>query len=469
MIMKKIKIGFVPSHRIPFDQDWAIDMKNRVVNSINKNIKEIELITPSMELTPGGILKNEDDAKKIIKYFKENEIEGLLIGAMTFGEELPTVSVAEEFNTIPIFLFGTKEGPFTKEGSRKSDSFCGTISIAHGLLKRNIKFIYGDIYFPEEENFIEDLKDFICIVNIYNNFYHARVGLIGPRPATFETCSINEDDLIEKFAIRIIPYSLLDLYKDINDINDRDSKVINIVKEIKSACDCTRVKEETVIKSAKLEIALLSIANRENLSCMGLQCWTAMQNVIGISPCLAMGRVIEQGIPVSCEVDIHGALTMLVQYKASLEKIYPHFIDWTIKHQEEENVFLSFHCGNAPVSLCHPKSKPILREHFTLSSVCGDKNSEGCCEFQLKEGKVTINRLVEFKNQFKMLITDGEIMHDPRDLRGSWSWIKVKDLKKLYRTIIEEGFIHHASIIHGDYGKAIREFCKISEIEIIEV
>lgn len=467
--MKKAKIGFVPSHRIPFNQNWAIDMRDRVVNSINKNIKEIELIVPSTSLTPEGILKNEEDAKKIIEYFKENNIEGLLIGTMTFGEELPTISVAEEFNNIPIFLFGTKEGPFTKEGNRKSDSFCGTISIAHGLLKRDIKFIYGDIYFPEEDNFIEDLKDFIGTVNIYNNFFHTRVGLIGPRPATFETCSINEDDLIEKFAIRVIPYSLLDLYKDINNIDNKDVEVTDIVKNIKSVCDCSRIKEETIIKSAKLEIALLKVVKRENLSCMGLQCWTAMQNIIGISPCLAMGRITEQGIPVSCEVDIHGALTMLVQYKASLEKTCPHFVDWTIQHQEDKNIFLSFHCGNAPISLCHPKSKPTIREHFVLNSICGNENSEGCCEFQLKEGKVTINRLVEFKNQFKMLVTEGEIIYDPRDLRGAWSWVKVKDLKKLYRTIVEQGFIHHASIIHGEYGKAIKEFCKMLEIEIVEV
>ena len=467
--MEKLKIGFVPSHRVPFDEDWAISMRSRVIEQITKNLKEIELIIPDATVTPGGILQNEEDAKKIIRYFKGKEIKGLLLGTMTFGEELPTISVAEEFRDIPIFLFGTKEGPFTSDGSRQSDSFCGTISIAHGLLKRNIKFYFGNIYFPEEDNFVGDLKNFIRIVNIFDNFYQTRVGLVGPRPSSFETCSINEDDLIEKFGIRVITYSLLDLYNDINNIDDKDIKVINIVNSIKSKCDCSKVGESTLIKSAKLEITLLNFAQRENLSCMGLQCWTAMQNIIGISSCLAMGRVTEAGIPVSCEVDILGALTMLIQYKASLEEACPHFIDWTIKHQEKENIFLAFHCGNAPTSLCNPKFKPVIREHFVLGKVCNRENTEGCCEFQLNAGKVTINRLVELKNKFRMLVTEGEIIYDPRKLRGSWSWIKVRDLDKLYRTIIEEGFIHHASIIHGEYNKAIKEFCKIMQVEIIEV
>src|SRR3989304_7132438 len=98
--MNKVRLGFVPSHRIPFDNEWAIIMRDRVVASVNKNLKEIELIVPDSDITPGGILKNEGDASKIIKLFKEKEIQGPIIGTMTFGEELPTISVAEEFNNL---------------------------------------------------------------------------------------------------------------------------------------------------------------------------------------------------------------------------------------------------------------------------------------------------------------------------------------------------------------------------------
>jgi L-fucose isomerase-like protein len=68
-----------------------------------------------------------------------------------------------------------------------------------------------------------------------------------------------------------------------------------------------------------------------------------------------------------------------------------------------------------------------------------------------------------------MLSTIGEAVHDNRKLRGSWKWVKVKDLKKLYRTIIEEGFVHHASMIYGDLRKEMNAFCKFMGIDIIEV
>ena len=55
--------------------------------------------------------------------------------------------------------------------------------------------------------------------------------------------------------------------------------------------------------------------------------------------------------------------------------------------------------------------------------------------------------------QFKMLISKGEIVPSKQNLRGSWSWVQVPDLDKLYNTLVMEGFTHHASLIHGDYGR----------------
>jgi len=68
-----------------------------------------------------------------------------------------------------------------------------------------------------------------------------------------------------------------------------------------------------------------------------------------------------------------------------------------------------------------------------------------------------------------MLIAKGKAVRAQQKLRGSWSWVEVPDLDKLYRTLVEEGFVHHASLIHGDYANAIREACKYLGIEVVEV
>jgi len=68
-----------------------------------------------------------------------------------------------------------------------------------------------------------------------------------------------------------------------------------------------------------------------------------------------------------------------------------------------------------------------------------------------------------------MLITKGEIIPSKDKLRGSWGWVKVSDLANLYRTLVEEGFTHHASMIHGDISDSLVEFCKFTGMEAVVV
>jgi len=99
----------------------------------------------------------------------------------------------------------------------------------------------------------------------------------------------------------------------------------------------------------------------------------------------------------------------------------------------------------------------------------GEESSYGTTEFRLKPGKVTISRLVEYDGELKMLITKGEALEEDNKFRGSWVWVKVENLDKLYRILVEEDFVHHASMIHGDYVQPIKDACKLLGIRTIMV
>jgi len=467
--MKKTKIGFVPAHREPFDEDWAIEMKKRVLKSLEPlSEKGITLVHPDEYITKNGLVRDDEDAEKAIEFFKDKDLEGIMIGAMTFGDEISAATIAQAMPELPVLLFSTKEGPFTPEGSRKSDAFCGTLSIASGLYRRKIPFVFLGNLFPEEEKFIKGVEDFARTCKAVKRFLGARIGLVGPRPERFETCAINEFPMIEQFGQKVVQKSLVEIFNRANNIQDQE-KISQIVEEIKKVANCQRVKPETLEKSARLEIALEEFAREKRLDALAVQCWTAMQEIYGISSCLAMGRLTQKGIMTACEVDIHGALTMLVQYMASLEETVPHFIDWTIQHQSKPNVFLAWHCGNAPLSLKAPDSEICINYHSILSKAVGEENSGGTAEFQLKPGIVTISRIVEYDGIFKMFITTGKIIPSTDTLRGSWSWVEVEDLELVYRTLVQEGFTHHASLIHGDLKKALADFCQLTGMEAVVV
>jgi L-fucose isomerase-like protein len=465
--MEPLRIGFVPAHREPFDEDWAVEIRRRCLDAFTQSL-QLEIIVPDERLTKGGCVRDDDEAEKVVALFREKKIDGLVIGAMTFGDEVSALALASAFRDKPIFLFGTKEGSFTADGNRRSDSFCGTLSISSGLHRRRIPFIFGGIVFPEEDGFQNRAKDFIRVCAINRGFIGASIGLIGPRPERFETCIFSEDQLMRKFKQRVVPVDLADIMSRAN--SQKDSPAVKkIVKNVKAQVDSSAVEAATLQNIAGLEYALEQFAAEKGLSAMGIQCWTAIQSVYGISPCYAMGRLTDRGIMTSCEVDIYGALTMLMQYLASLGETVPHFIDWTIKHQEKENVFLAWHCGNAPPSLACPGGNISLRYHSILGPSLGIDRSMGTAEFQLAPGVVTLSRLQEHGGKFKMLVAEGKIVVSQQKLRGSWSWVEVPDLYKLYTTLVKEGFTHHASLIHGDCSRALVNACELLGIEAVIV
>jgi L-fucose isomerase-like protein len=464
--MMKLKLGFVPAHREPFDEKWASQMRRRCLDVLAK-IPQLEMVVPGEDLTRGGLVWDDNDAEKTIRFFREKEIDGLLLGTMTFGDEVAALAVASAFRDLPVFLFGTKEGAITRGGGRRSDSFCGTLSISSGLHRRHIPFIFGGVVFPEETEFTAGVVDFMQACSIVRGFIGARIGLVGPRPERFETCIFSEDALIEQFNQRVVNTSLPDIMSRAQKPDEKDPAIRKILRDMKSEADLSALKKDTVLDIVRLDYALREFAQEKHLAAMGIQCWTAMQSVYGISPCYVMSRLTDSGIMTSCEVDIYGALTMLVQYRATLETTPPHFIDWTIQHQKEENVFLAWHCGNGPPSLVCKNSKVNISYHSILGESLGLERSMGTAEFQLRPGLVTLCRLQEMDGIFKMLITTGEGIESSQHLRGSWLWVRVPDLQELYRTLVGEGFVHHASLIHGDYTRSIKQACDLMGIESV--
>jgi L-fucose isomerase-like protein len=163
---------------------------------------------------------------------------------------------------------------------------------------------------------------------------------------------------------------------------------------------------------------------------------------------------------------------MLVSFQSTMGHTVPHFIDWTIQNRENPNWLLAWHCGNAPGCLANDRAKTALRSCTdmtgTLPIVERDPNA-GLAQFQIKPGRVTFCRLTEYDNQWKMLITTGEIIPSKETLAGTWAWVQVRDHARLYRTLVEEGFVHHASMIHGDQTRALILACKFLDIKPVVV
>jgi len=192
--MSKIRLGFVPTHRYPFDEDWAVEMRQRCLNAFRR-MEGVEVVAPSVGLIHNGLVRDDNGAKATIDLFAQRDVQGILIGTMTFGDELAAASIAEALD-LPVLVFGTKEGAFTADGGRRSDSFCGTLSVTSALYRRKIPYLFAGIVWPEEEGFKRWVETFARACAAVKGFYGARVGMVGLRPERFETCFTNEVTLI---------------------------------------------------------------------------------------------------------------------------------------------------------------------------------------------------------------------------------------------------------------------------------
>ena len=112
-------------------------------------------------------------------------------------------------------------------------------------------------------------------------------------------------------------------------------------------CD---ISEEYLLNVAALKVAMKSLAEKYGCNAIAIQCWNALQDEINIMPCAANALLNEEGIPVICETDIHGAISQLMAEAATLGEKRVMFADWTVRHPDNDNGELLQHCGPWPGS-----------------------------------------------------------------------------------------------------------------------
>ena len=90
--MRTVKIGFIPSHRVPFGEEWARQMRQRCVVEL-REIEGLDLVVPDEQLSEGGLVRSRDDGLAVLDLFRREKVSGVVVGGMTFGHETSAVGV----------------------------------------------------------------------------------------------------------------------------------------------------------------------------------------------------------------------------------------------------------------------------------------------------------------------------------------------------------------------------------------
>ena len=460
----RIKIGFVPASRGVFSQKLAAQSRAETIKAMRT--AGIDPVAPNEDMTPLGLVESFDDAAAAAALFRRENVRGVVIGAVNFGNEIPAALAAiDGAGGNPIFIFGcTEEGELTYTGDRR-DALCGLLSIATALRRRLVKYTFPKTAncSPKDPAFVEELKNFAAVCRVCSGVRGSVYGQIGPRPIEFETCAFDELSLLRKFGIRTVPVPLSEVFNKAKSL-DNKSAIGETVASIKSTLDVNGVPDYVLDRLARLEVVLTEYVEAHGFAAMAMQCWPSVQDDYGVSSCTVAARLNElRGIPVACEADIHGALSMHILALATGGT--PVLMDWNNRHYKEKNVFSAWHCGVFPASVC--KNGCAVRPNAILTNVKGAPDEvTGCLDGQMKPGPVTLARVTETPDgKWKLLIAEGEIVDAPGTPPGGNAWVRVADFDKLYRALLRD-FPHHGGLIHGHAGKVLAGAAEFLGLEV---
>ncbi len=443
-------LGYAPTRRNVFSREDAMKYKELTKNKIvSMGYKVIDID----DINEDGLLLSESDVENTIKKFKEKNVDAVFSPHCNFGSESAVSKVAKEIGK-PFLLWGPRDEAPLADGSRLRDSQCGLFATSKILQRFNVPFTYIINSRIEDTVFHRGFENFIRAANVVKRFQKMRIGQIGVRPGDFWTVMCNEGQLLEMFGVEIVPFNLGDIVSMAKKLLETaDEDFISTYNFIKFNMD-VEIDNDAVKSIAALKTVMKRLALEYSIDAFAIQCWTSLQDMFSIVPCLSNALMFDEKIPVACETDINGAVSSLMAQASTFNEKSVFFADITIRHPEDDNGELLWHCGPFPYSLRKEGTEAKVCKHFIM-----DGSPAGTCSWEITGGSVSIIRFDGVNDRYKLFASHAVGTSGPKT-QGTYLWIKVKDWTRWEEKLVKGPYIHHVAGIHGHVAPALYEATK---------
>jgi L-fucose isomerase-like protein len=188
--MRKTTFGVIIGNRGFFPDVLARDGRNEILRLLQTEGFDAFCLTP--EETKFGSVETLADALKCADLFKKNgdKIDGILVSLPNFGDERAVANTIRLSGLdVPVLVQAYPDESNQMLMGRRRDSFCGKLSACNNLWQYGIKFTITTRHTvsPVSASFKADLKSFAATCRIVKGLKNLRVGVIGARPAAFNT------------------------------------------------------------------------------------------------------------------------------------------------------------------------------------------------------------------------------------------------------------------------------------------
>lgn len=472
----EVKIGIVAVSRDCFPESLSVNRRKALVEAYKAKYDAAEIYE-----CPVCIVESEIHMVQALEDIKKAGCNALCVYLGNFGPEISETLLAKHFDGPKMFVAAAEEsGDNLCQG--RGDAYCGMLNASYNLALRNIKAYIPEYPVGDAEDCADMIHEFVPIARAVAALSQLKIISFGPRPLNFLACNAPIKQLYN-LGVEIEENSELDLFEAFNK-HAGDERIPGIVKEMEEELGAGNKKPEILSKLAQYEMTLKDWVQehkgyRKYVAIAG-KCWPAFQTQFGFVPCYVNSRLTAQGIPVSCEVDIYGALSEYIGTVISQDTVTLLDINNTVPKDMYEadikgkfdytlkDTFMGFHCGNTAsgkLSFCEMKYQMIMARALPIEV------TQGTLEGDIKPGSITFYRLQSTAdNKLRAYIAQGEVLPVATRSFGSIGVFAIPEMGRFYRhVLIEKNFPHHGAVAFGNYGKALFEVFKYIGVDVEEI
>ncbi len=469
----EIKMGIVAVSRDCFPMTLSESRRKAVVASYKAKYGEIYECPV--------VVESEVHMQQALADVNAAGCNALVVYLGNFGPETSETLLAKYFDG-PVMFAAAAEETGTNLIDGRGDAYCGMLNASYNLKLRNIRAYIPEYPVGAADEVADMINDFMPVARAIVGLNNLKIISFGPRPQDFLACNAPIKQLYN-LGVEIEENSELDLFEAFNK-HAGDPRIPEVVKSMEEELGAGNKKPEVLPKLAQYELTLLDWVeahkgSRKYVAIAG-KCWPAFQTQFGFVPCYVNSRLTDRGIPVSCEVDIYGALSEFIGTVVSQDTVTLLDINNTVPADiynedikgkydyTQKDTFMGFHCGNTAASKLTSCSMNFQR---IMARTLPEEVTQGTLEGDIIPGNITFFRLQSTSDaKLRAYVAEGEVLPVATRSFGAIGVFAIQEMGRFYRhVLIEKNYPHHGAVAFGHFGKALYEVFKYVGVEPEEI
>ena len=431
--------GFMPGELI-------LNARKEMVEAVTR--AGYDYIIMDEDSTGFGGIETRDEGRLYAEWLKkyEGQYSGVIFCQPIFVDENGAVAALRDAR-VPILMQAYPDELGKMDFANRRDAYCGKFSVTDMFTQCGIPFtvMKPHVVHPLTDAFAKNLSDFAAICRVVNGMKRFTVGAIGARTTAFKTVRYDEIAL-EKYGITVESFDLSELILKVNTLDDNDEKVVAKMEALRNYTDMGGVPKQNEINLAKVGVVIDNYIDEYHLDAVTIRCWTEMNTILRVCPCVLLGELNDRGIAASCEIDLCSAITMRAISLAS-EKAAT-VLDWNNNYGDDDDKVVLFHCG--PVAQSLMIGKGTVTEHKMFAK--NDPGSGwGCNEGRVGAFPMTYSNCQTKDGKLIVYVSEGAMTDDPIEdgYFGCGGVAQIPDLQNKLIKLARGGFKHHTAVGSG--------------------